>query len=138
MCSIRTEWSRVATESDVREKCSFGTEKIALFGGVVTDYHVTATVTVAVPRLLIQLLIDKKKSLYSLQRYKYDKLCVLETSEPVATPQQTPHLGNFKPEDHWPCKRSPDILTLVKHKTYKTWKINGKEMTLTFNTHITS
>ena len=28
-----------------------------------------------------------------------------------------------KPEDHWSCKRSPDILTLVKHKTYKTWKI---------------
>ena len=43
-----------------------------------------------------------------------------------------------KPEDHWSCKRSPDILTLVKHKTYKTWKIYGKEITLTFNTHITS
>ena len=27
---------------------------------------------------------------------------------------------------------------LVKHKTYKTWKIYGKEMTLTFNTHIPS
>ena len=45
---------------------------------------------------------------------------------------------NNEPEDHWSCKRSPDILTLVKHKTYKTWKIYGKEMTLTFNTHITS
>ena len=44
----------------------------------------------------------------------------------------------IQPEDHWSCKRSPDILTLVKHKTYKTWKIYGKEMTLTFNTHITS
>ena len=43
----------------------------------------------------------------------------------------------MKPEDHWSCKRSPDILTLVKHKTYKSWKIYGKEMTLTFNTHIT-
>ena len=43
-----------------------------------------------------------------------------------------------KPEDHWSCKRSPDILTLVKHKTYKTWKIYDKEMTLTFNTHIPS
>ena len=43
-----------------------------------------------------------------------------------------------KPEDHWSCKRSPDILILVKHKTYKTWKIYGKEMTLTFNTHIPS
>ena len=30
------------------------------------------------------------------------------------------------------------LLGLVKHKTYKTWKINGKEMTLTFNTHIPS
>ena len=47
-------------------------------------------------------------------------------------------LGSNKPEDHWSCKRSPDILTLVKHKTYKTWKIYGKEMTLAFNTHITS
>ena len=46
--------------------------------------------------------------------------------------------GYAIPEDHWSCKRSPDILTLVKHKTYKTWKIYGKEMTLTFNTHITS
>ena len=27
---------------------------------------------------------------------------------------------------------------LVKHKTYKTWKIYGKEMTLTFSTHIPS
>ena len=44
----------------------------------------------------------------------------------------------MKPEDHWSCKRSPDILKLVKHKTYKTWKIYGKEMTLTFNTHIPS
>ena len=26
----------------------------------------------------------------------------------------------------------------LKHKTYKTWKIYGKEMTLTFNTHIPS
>ena len=43
-----------------------------------------------------------------------------------------------KPEDHWSCKRSPDILMLVKHKTYKTWKIYGKEMTLAFNTHIPS
>ena len=46
--------------------------------------------------------------------------------------------SSLKPEDHWSCKRSPDILTLVKHKTYKTWKIYGKEMTLSFNTHITS
>ena len=30
------------------------------------------------------------------------------------------------------------ISYLVKHKTYKTWKINGKEMTLHFNTHIQS
>ena len=29
-------------------------------------------------------------------------------------------------------------LGLVKHKTYKTWKIYGKEVTLTFNTHIPS
>ena len=46
--------------------------------------------------------------------------------------------SDTKPEEHWSCKRSPDILTLVKHKTYKTWKIYGKEMTLTFNTHIPS
>ena len=26
----------------------------------------------------------------------------------------------------------------IKHKTYKTWKIYGKEMTLTFNTHTPS
>ena len=45
---------------------------------------------------------------------------------------------NLEPEDHWSCKRSPDILTLVNNKTYKTWKIYGKEMTLTFNTHISS
>ena len=30
------------------------------------------------------------------------------------------------------------ISWLVKHKTYKTWKIYGKEMTLTVNTHIPS
>ena len=29
-------------------------------------------------------------------------------------------------------------LGLVKHKTYITWKIYGKEMALTFNTHIPS
>ena len=30
------------------------------------------------------------------------------------------------------------ISWLLKHKTYTTWKIYGKEMTLTFNTHIPS
>ena len=81
----------------------------------------------------------------------YDKYQRLLDAQPVkmpspATPSTGPrqsdrtksYLTTHKPEDHWSCKRSPDILTLVKHKTYKTWKIYGKEMTLTFNTHIHS
>ena len=40
------------------------------------------------------------------------------------------------PEDQWPCKRSPDIWASYKHKLYKTWKKQGKEMTFTFNTHL--
>ena len=46
----------------------------------------------------------------------------------------------LEPEDQWSCKRSPDILASYKHKTYKTWKKQGQEMTLTvtFNTHLLS
>ena len=43
-----------------------------------------------------------------------------------------------KPEDHWSCKRSPDILATYKHNIYKTCKKQGQEMTLTFNTHLLS
>ena len=38
-----------------------------------------------------------------------------------------------KPEDQWSCRRSPSWPN--KHKN---WIIYGKEMTLTFNTHIPS
>ena len=44
----------------------------------------------------------------------------------------------FKPENQWSCKRSPDILAKQSTKHTKPEKIYGKEMTLTFNTHIPS
>ena len=50
---------------------------------------------------------------------------------------KTPLDLKLRPEDQWSCK-CIRYLSLVKHKTYKTWKIYGKEMTLTFNTHIPS
>ena len=42
----------------------------------------------------------------------------------------------LKPGDQWSCKCSPDIWAKYKHKTYKTWKKQGQEMTLTFNIHL--
>ena len=33
---------------------------------------------------------------------------------------------------------TPIFFLGLKHETYKTWKIYGKEMTLTFNTHTPS
>ena len=42
-----------------------------------------------------------------------------------------------KPEDQWSCKRSSDILAF-KAQNIQNLEIYGKEMTLTFNTHIAS
>ena len=67
MYSIRTEWLKVATERDMTEKYSvWVAKKLTPYGGVpgvATGAHITAWVNAAVPRLFIQLLIDKHLSI---------------------------------------------------------------------------
>ena len=71
MYSIRTEWLKVATERDFTEKYSVWVpKKLTPYGGVpgvATSAHITAWVNAAVPRLFIQLLIDKHLSIH----YRY-------------------------------------------------------------------
>ena len=73
MYSIRTEWLKVATERDLTEKYSVWVpKKLTLYGwvpGVGAGTHITAWVNAAVPRLFIQLLIDKHLSIH--YRYVY-------------------------------------------------------------------
>ena len=67
----RTEWLKVATERDLTEKYSVWVpKKLSLYGvmpGVAAGAHITAWVNAAVPRLFIQLLIDKHLSIH----YRY-------------------------------------------------------------------
>ena len=73
MYSICTEWLKVATERDLTEKYSvWVSKKLTPYGGVpgvstVTGGHITAWVNAVVPRLFIQLLIDKHLSIH----YRY-------------------------------------------------------------------
>ena len=68
MYSIRTEWLKVATERDLTDKYSVRvTKKLTPYGrvpGVATGAHISAWVNAAVPRLFIQLLIDKHLSIH--------------------------------------------------------------------------
>ena len=71
MYSIRTEWLKVATERDLTEKYSVWVPKKLTpyvgVPGVATGTHITAWVNAVVPRLFIQLLIDKHLSIH----YRY-------------------------------------------------------------------
>ena len=66
MYSIRTAWLKVATERDLTEKYSVWVpKKLTPYGGepgVENGAHITAWVNAAVPRLFIQLPIDKHLS----------------------------------------------------------------------------
>ena len=71
MYSIRTEWLKVATERDLTEKYSVWVPKKLTpydgVSGVAPGAHITPRVNAAVPRLFIQLLIDKHLSIH----YRY-------------------------------------------------------------------
>ena len=50
ICTLRTEWLKVATERDLTEKYSVWVPKrLTPYGGVATGAHITAWVNAAVP-----------------------------------------------------------------------------------------
>ena len=65
-------------------------------------------------------------------------LNALRYSNEMLTPVCIPHLQNNGDQRTNGPVNAHLISWLLKYKTYKTWKIYGKEMALSFNTHIIS